>query len=173
MVLLNSPAPNFDDPLGLIGACHGRILDHCTALERLPAWLAKRGLDDQAKQAIKRVMRYFDSAGRHHHKDEEDDLFPLLRSEATLTSLIDDLIRQHVLQEAAWQKLANLLSDLLDGRQAPELENAINGFVNAYRPHIDLENTWLLPAAERLLSQNQITELGRSMADRRGVSAKE
>ena len=171
--MFNSPAPSFDDPLGLMGACHGRILDHCAALERLPAWLAKRGLDDQAKQAIKRVMHYFDSAGRHHHKDEEDDLFPLLRSDTTLTSLIDDLTRQHVLQETAWQKLANLLSDLLAGRKVPELENAINGFVNAYRPHIDLENTWLLPAAERLLSQNQIAKLGCSMAKRRGVNVKE
>ena len=172
MSLLPSPAPDFDDPLGLLAACHQRMLDHCALLERLPAWLSDQGIDDDARHLAERVLRYFDTAARHHHADEEEDLFPLLRSNTALVSLLDTLEREHATLEDAWRRLAPLLKDILDGRTAPELDTTIGAFVIAYRQHIDRENTELLPAAGRLLTPAQVTALGQAMANRRGVDTR-
>ncbi len=43
MQLMPKPAPGFDDPLGLLRACHERILGHCricdnTVRSRMRSW---------------------------------------------------------------------------------------------------------------------------------------
>ena len=48
MSLLSPPAPDFNDPLGLLAACHQRILGFCDLLERLGPWIDANGLDKEA-----------------------------------------------------------------------------------------------------------------------------
>lgn len=67
----SSAAAGFDAPLDMLSACHGRIEKQCATLRRLPAHLAEHGADVDARQAAANVVRYFDTAGRDHHADEE------------------------------------------------------------------------------------------------------
>lgn len=53
MIQLPETAPGFDDPLGLLAACHGRIQAQCELLLRLQAHLGQFGSDIQASQAAR------------------------------------------------------------------------------------------------------------------------
>jgi hemerythrin-like domain-containing protein len=167
----SSAAPSFDDPLEMLRACHGRIQAQCTTLKRLREHLATHGHDAQASQAAFAILRYFDTAGQHHHQDEEQDLFPKLRAtqDGRAESLIARLLQEHQGMEAAWKNLRPLLLDIANDK-APVLDEAITQhFTELYAQHIELENTMLLPLAETLLAPEQLHEIGSRMAARRGV----
>ena len=168
--MLPTPAPGFDEPLAMLRTCHERIQRQCATLAKLAVHLRRDGLSDGARQAAANIHRYFSSAGRQHHADEERDLFPQLRTEPALSGLLDTLAREHAVMESLWQRLEPLLA-------APDTIHDLDAFAqlagefNAlYRQHIARENSELLPLAEQLLSVEQQRELGARMAARRGVS---
>ena len=168
--MLPVPAPGFDEPLALLRACHERIQRQCATLAKLAAHLHRDGLTDAARQAATDIHRYFSSAGRQHHADEEQDLFPLLRTEPTLAGLFDTLVREHAEMESLWQRLEPLLTAPDSIRDLDAFTQLTGEFNALYRQHIARENSELLPQAERLLSVAQQRELGTRMAARRGVS---
>lgn len=177
MSLLESATPDFSDPLGLLSACHQRMLGFCELLERLDPWLAAQGIDKEATDSARRLLRYFNTAGELHHQDEEIDLFPMLSHDDALKSLIDRLRAEHRELEQHWAILAAELEGLLKGwhRQA-ELHNALVPFCAAYRRHIHDEEHELLTKAKNLLDRKQLRRLGESMAERRrsgGISPTE
>lgn len=169
--LLGAPTPAFDDPLALLRACHERILAQCRTLERLQQHLPSHGCDAQAQQAAQAILRYFDVAGRHHHDDEELDLFPALRAsgDSEAHSLIARLLAEHVEMESAWQALRPPLAALAQGLESVPDAGTVARFIALYRAHIALENPHLLPLAARLLNHEQQVSIGRRMAQRRGV----
>lgn len=162
-------APSFDDPLEMLRACHGRIQSQCGTLNKLLAHLPQHGCDTQAQQAARAILRYFDTAGRHHHNDEEKDLFPLLlaTSSAEAQALIARLLNEHQVMDAAWQQLRANLTCVAKGTSA-SLDTAVTEhFIGVYDRHIALENSQLLPLAEKLLTAPQLESLGKSLAARR------
>jgi len=167
--MLPTPAPGFDEPLAMLRACHERIQRQCATLAKLAVHLRHDGLTDDARQAATDIHRYFTSAGRQHHADEEQDLFPALRAESALAGLLDALTREHAVMESLWQRLEPLLA-------APDTILDLDGFArlagefNAlYAKHIECENSELLPRAEQILSNELRRKLGACMAARRGV----
>jgi hemerythrin-like domain-containing protein len=162
-------APSFDDPLEMLRACHGRIQSQCGTLTKLLAHLPQHGCDTQAQQAARAILRYFDTAGRHHHDDEENDLFPLLLATASdeAHTLVARLLAEHQSMDAAWQRLRIDLCGLEAGTSAILDAAAAGHFIAVYDRHIALENSQLLPLAAKLLSATQLESLGKSMAARR------
>ena len=71
-------APSLEEPLEMLEACHERIEAQLRTLERLLDYLPRHGADEQARQAARNVLRYFELAGPNHHEDEERNLFPTL-----------------------------------------------------------------------------------------------
>jgi hemerythrin-like domain-containing protein len=170
--LLAGPAPDYTDPLGLLSACHRRMLGFCDLLARTQAHLATRGVDEEAVDAARRVMHYFDTAATLHHLDEERDLFPLLTDQPTLVPLMERLQTEHRELESRWQTLASQLRHILEGAiETRASEDAVTLFCGTYREHIDREETLLLPAARACLRSHEVQRLGRAMAARRGLDA--
>lgn len=165
-------APDFSDPLGLLRACHGRILGHCRTLERLVSHLADHGADTEAREAMARVHRYFSTAAQHHHEDEEQDLFPSLTNAAPeLHALLQTLGAEHAALAAHWAALAPLLTAPERAASAKEeFGRVVAGFVAGYTAHAGKENEQLLPRAAQVLSTDALHELGARMAARRGVT---
>lgn len=165
---LFSTAPGFDDPIGLLLACHGRILGHCETLERLPGHLAAHGPNDEARQAAGRILRYFHTAAPLHHADEEENLFPLLAVHPdfpeSLRAPLQNLGAQHRVLEAAWEELAGGLEAVVAGRPAAL---APEHFITMHRAHIALENGEIFPVAARLLPTDTLAEIGTAMRARR------
>ena len=96
-------APTFEQPLHMLQACHERVLRMCTLLERLQKHAATKGADDQARQAARDILRYFDLAAPLHHQDEELHVFPLLLAESTpeVRALVTRLQQEHQADELA------------------------------------------------------------------------
>ena len=173
MPLLNPAAPNFSDPLGLLAACHERMLGFCDLLERLDPWIEEHGLDQDANDGARSILRYFNTAARLHHEDEELDLFPMLSGDATLRPLVRRLQAEHRELEQLWSALARELDGLLNGRhRQAELHAAVAPFCYAYRRHIRDEENHILPQAKARLSEAQLRTLGASMRARRQSDGK-
>ena len=164
-------APSFDNPLEMLLACHDKIQSQCATLRKLLQHLSSHDCDAQAQQAAQAILRYFDTAGKNHHDDEEQDLFPCLLAlpNPEVHELITRLLDEHKLLNAAWQQLRPLLLDIAEGRTAELDIKSVEHFITVHDRHIFLENAQLLPQAAILLDHIQLEELGRSMAARRGV----
>lgn len=167
--MLPAPAPGLDQPLAMLRTCHERILRQCATLTRLATHLRADGLTPAARQAAADVGRYFSTAGRHHHEDEEQDLFPRLRTYPDLAGLLAALASDHQRMEALWAGLAPLLSAPETILDVDSFEKLVADFTSLYTAHIETENHQLLPRAERLLPESALREIAASMAARRGV----
>jgi hemerythrin-like domain-containing protein len=172
----SSPAASTEAPLEMLAACHIRVQSQCATLTRLVAHLAEHGSDDQARTAATNIMRYFETAALQHHADEEEDLFPALiesmaGSDAVcIRELTEGLSADHRQLEALWAGLKQTLEQVAGGQAALLPSDKVMAFVDLYERHIALEEDELLPMAARLLSDNDITRIGRAMRERRGIT---
>ncbi len=169
--LLGAAAPGFDRPLDVLEACHGRIARQCDTLDKLLAHLTPHGSDEQASQAARAVMAYFDTAAVHHHDDEERNLFPLLEQAGApgACDLVETLTLEHDELALLWRRLRPELQQIEQGVDTPLDEGLVRRFVALYRSHLEFENTRVLPLARQVLGSAEIERLGRAMAARRGV----
>ena len=164
--------PGFDQPMAMLRACHDRMTAHCERLEKLLEHLQSNGCDAQARKATGQIVRYFSTSARQHHQDEEEDLFPLLnRQSLKLADMIHSLRKDHDEIEALWQALETVLKGLREDTDLSALQVMSDEFCDRTRAHIQHENTDFLPLAENSLSKQQWKDIGRSMAERRGVRA--
>ena len=172
----DAPAAGFEAPLEMLAACHGRVERQCQTLSRLVPHLAANGPDQSAQAAAHNVMRYFDTSARHHHADEEDDLFPaLLRAApqaefAHISELISALRAQHRELEQAWSTLRRELEGIGQGTIRTLDGDQVAAFVDLYRRHIDREEAELLPDAARIVGLAGLDTIGRAMRLRRGIN---
>jgi hemerythrin-like domain-containing protein len=172
--LMNEPAPDFNDPLGLLMACHQRMLAHCDTLGRIGERLASSGVDEDVRDAARQVHRYFATAAKLHHQDEEQDFFPMLvRTSLKIAETIHDLKQDHRRMEALWQQLDPLLTGIDKLESPAQFTTTATEFAQLYRSHIEQENEFILSTARHLLSAQQLSKLGRAMADRRQVRSRE
>jgi hypothetical protein len=174
----SGPGASLEVPLEMLAACHGRVAHQCQTLQRLRAHLLAHGVDGPAREAATAVMRYFDSAARDHHADEEQDLFPALiesmaGSDAVcLRELTSTLSAQHRQLEGLWAALRQRLLPISQGQAGSTWDDAcVEAFVSLYTAHMAREDRELLPLAQRLLSDAELDRIGQSMRQRRGLPA--
>lgn len=162
-------APDFTDPLGLLRACHERILQHCATLERLVDHLRAHGVDSEARTAAGKIHHYFSTAGQHHHQDEEQDLFPRLAHQSLkLADRVHRLRQDHARMGTLWQQLGPLLATPSRITDVDAFAALAAEFTALYRDHIADENSELLELAQHILSSDELKKLGQQMAERRG-----
>jgi hemerythrin-like domain-containing protein len=168
---------SFEVPLEMLAACHLRVAGQCATLRRLVPHLLAHGSDTDAQVAAAAVMRYFDTAAKDHHADEEADLFPaLLESMAgsdavCLRTLTSSLTAEHRVLEQQWRELRTVLARVAAGDAVLLDAHAIDAWIGGYERHIAREDAELLPSAARLLGDEALERIGRAMRERRGVMA--
>src|SRR5262249_39206988 len=119
MIELFGTAPTFDDPLGMLRACHRRIERALAALEQVTGREARGTLDPESRAALLRVLDYFATGVPRHAADEEESLFPRMRgalagSGSTALAALETLEQEHTTASAAHRELDAL------GRQLAE-----------------------------------------------------
>jgi len=168
--LFPAAAPDFSDPLGLLRACHERIFKHCDLVENLAAHMATQGVDQEAREAAEKVHRYFSVAAKHHHQDEEQDLFPLLaRQSLKLADQVHQLKLEHERLDTLWVEVEPLLPKLSTIEDVEAFQTLAKRFAAAYREHARSENSELLEMIQHIFSSNELKQIGQAMAERRGV----
>jgi hemerythrin-like domain-containing protein len=159
----------------MLQACHGRIEEQLQTLERLARQAPARAPDSAAGSAARAILRYFDTSGAQHHRDEDEDLFPLLRARAAalgrveVAAGIDELEREHATLDAQWRRLRATLSAIAELREARVDAGEAERFAWLYRRHMDREALLVLPFAREALGAGERVELGARMAARRGA----
>lgn len=172
---VSTPAIGPEAPLEILAACHERIRHQCATLRRLVPHLARHGADARARTAATSVMRCFDASVKDHHADEEESLFPALiesmaGSDAVcLRELTRGLTAEHRALEAAWQLVRDALVRVAAAESAFLATDDVEVLVNLYQGHIAREESELLPMAERLLSDDDLAQIGRAMRERRKI----
>ena len=162
--------PGFDQPLELLRACHDKIIAHCELIEQIVGALQDAGVDLDMRAAARQVMNYFSRSARQHHQDEEQDLFPLLiRQSLKLADLINGLKQEHRTLDELWQAMEPELRRLPEPADPDAFIAAATEFCRLNRAHVLRENSDFLPVARSSLSSQQIRDIGRAMAQRRGA----
>lgn len=170
-------AAGFEAPLEMLAACHGRIRNQCSTLLRLRSHVAAQGADAAASRAARGVIRYFDTSARHHHEDEERDLFPALLESmpgsdpVCIRELTDSLADDHRELERLWRTVRAWLVAVEGGGAASPAAPEIDSFVALYERHAAREEEELFPMAARLLGAQELDRIGRAMRLRRGVTS--
>lgn len=185
MMNLFDMAPTFDNPLGMLRACHRRIERALTVMERLAEQEAAGALDEPARDALRQMLHYFAVGVPRHSADEEESLFPRLRAaqtsageclpDAAALRLLHTLEQEHAEADAAHHGLDALGQGLLRTGQfeAPEERARFAALIAAlrqlYQEHIRAEDDELFPLAARTLGTADQETVGLEMAARRGI----
>lgn len=156
------------EPLETIAACHAPIEEQLQKLETLALEPARR-----MPAAARAVLRYFETAGAQHQRDEDEDLFPLLRARAAalgrveVAAAIDEIEREHATLVSQWRRLREPLRAIAEGREGRIDAEDVARFAWLYRRHMDREGQLVLPFAREALGAAERAELAARMAARR------
>lgn len=170
-----TPEAGFDQPVDMWLACHERVQRFAALLSRLIEHLGKHGADQEAQVTATSIRRYFNEAAPRHHEDEEVDMFPRLRERlhAEADKVVLDVLEQveadHLEMAGLWNALDAELAQVTRGKAVKLSQAAVDRFATMYRHHIDAEERVLLPALKRALNANDWQQVGRAMAERRGL----
>jgi hemerythrin-like domain-containing protein len=190
MMDLFEMAPTFDDPIGMLRACHRRIERALDVIARVAASEKDGPLNAEAQEALRRTLHYFGTGVPRHAADEEESLFPRLRAAAregfvagesrrlSMTAALprlEALEREHILADSLHQELDTLGETLLEcGRFADPNDRTrfgdlIQQLRQLYQKHIRIEDEELFPLAEKVVSAAEQDAVGTEMAGRRGI----
>jgi len=164
----NSAAPSPDHVEEFLMACHRRIEQRIRAMERAAQAVVSRR--EEALAAIESALQFLGSAGARHTEDEEDSLFPRLRSrmEPGERVFLAQLEHDHAEAGGIHRRLASLVELAVQGTlDAPAIQGAVAELAALYRRHIAAEDEALTGYARRLLSQQARAAIAAEMRARR------
>ena len=172
--LVSGAAPGFEQPFEMLEACHERVQRMLALLQRLREHLPGHGADENARQAARDVIRYFDQAAPQHHRDEELHVFPplLAQGDAGTLALVRRLQQDHLRMAARWASAREVLEAVASGALdslTPGHEAALDAFAGPYADHIAAEEQLAYPAAAALLDAGALAAMSEEMMRRRGV----
>lgn len=166
------PAALLDAPLDYILVDHVRQRSLCAAIRRF----AESGRVDRAEADA--VIAYLHNDLALHHRDEDEDLFPLLLRRvlpeddlaATLARLVEDHRQSRAMIETIIGKLAARPGEesVRLGRDARKL---LLAYAASEHHHLAAENGIVLAIARIRLTRGDLRAMSRSMKDRHGVAA--
>lgn len=150
------------NPLDRIMAEHRYQLDLCDTLEMIADGLP----DSVDRRLVAEAVGVLQRGLTPHFKAEEQFLFPLLRTKGSgdpsLIAALDQLEAEHTRDDDISSELVEELDVLAAQGRArnPEmLGYMLRGFFEGQRRHIAWENSVIMPAARRLLSDLDLKEL--------------
>src|SRR6266568_2115988 len=170
---------DFHNPLGMLSDCHRRIARFLEALINVAEQPRGRDLNAEQREALETSLKYFREGAPKHTSDEEDSLFPRVRTRAGGQSgkrfaLMTVLHSDHIVVEErhnAVDKLGRtwLRDGQLTAEETQHLLDLLHGLRETYQEHIEIEETKLFPFAAKILTAVDLEEIGKEMARRRGL----
>lgn len=179
MQIGQEPEHDFSEPIGLLEDCHKRILHFMQTLMILAESVEAAPLNAEDRKSLERSLFYFCTAGPRHNADEEESLFPQMRSHTDAQgepffARLESLASDHRWLETQHSEIESIGSRWLStGVLGPGDHSRLLALVHAlsrfYVHHIEIEEKEVFPAARRILSAAEKDSVGRKMAERRGI----
>lgn len=133
--------------------------------------MVQRGPGDEARNffdVLRAMLFYIDEfPERLHHTKESELLFPPVARQAPhLRETIEKLEQDHVQGERAVRELQHLLLawELLGESRRAAFEREVSGYLGFYLEHMRLEETVIMPAAEKVLTEADWQALDQAFA---------
>jgi iron-sulfur cluster repair protein YtfE (RIC family) len=165
------PASQLLTPLDFIFAEHFRQRSLC--------WLIDQVADaaETDKDSVAAALRFLRSDFGLHVIDEEEDLFPLLRRRAEpedrIADVLGELSEEHAADKQDAEEIVDRFSDAAETERKRRLTRAFRKLLHRFaaneRRHLIVENAIVLPLARVRLEIDDLHNLGRRMAARRGI----
>jgi len=172
MIQIGKNPATVDSPIEHLMACHRRIEQRLDTLVRAAGYLDRDR--PSALAAIAKSLTFFDTSGVLHTEDEEQSVFPRLRSTRTADQIayLDSLEQDHGKAEAILQRLKQLAVQAERQTEVPgtliERYRACARELQAlYVAHIQSEDEVLTVMAKEALSESDLSEISREMRQRR------
>src|SRR5215472_11526198 len=167
---------DFSQPLGLLSDCHRRIERFLNVLVRVSESRKGGNLTDGEKSEFETALAYFRNSAPKHTADEEESLFPRLRSSGA-DRVLECLQKLEGDHQAASRDHATvdvlgtiwISAGSLSPQQHDELGQALSRLRALYAAHIAIEDQDLFPLAAQVLAEQELAEVGQEMAARRGL----
>lgn len=126
---------------------------------------------------LEEVLRFLDADLPLHIIDEEDDLFPLLRrrcqADDQIETVLGILSGDHANDLRDASALMTLLTKAIADRRGlaayAQAASLVQAFCKSQKRHIAVENAVVLPIARLRLDKEDLHDLGRRLAARRGL----
>ncbi len=163
---------SFLDPLHIILTEHDRQ-------HRVAEWLCTHSDDRRLapiQEQVGALLVFLTRDLLLHHRDEEDDLFPVLRARCVPTDGIETILAELDRDHAAESFLVrDIAVDLRVVAESRDLESparfftSLRIFAEGQRRHLSWENRVVMPLAGKRLTRQDLETLGRNMAARRDM----
>jgi hemerythrin-like domain-containing protein len=141
------------------------------AMLRSLSMMVDRGPDHEPERyfdVLRAMLFYIDEfPERLHHPKESKLLFPkVLRVAPEVQAAIDQLEKDHSKSEAAVRELQHLLLawELVGDSRRPVFESSVKRYIEAYLAHMSLEESAIIPVAQKALSDDDWKELDAAFA---------
>lgn len=175
----SKPQADFSDPIGLLSDCHRRIERFLGLLATVAGQAHEAALNSDQRHAVETAAQYFKLAAPKHTLDEEDSLFPRLRSSMdprarSADRLLQDLTEDHKSAEEMHERIDQLFSRWLSSGEISTLSrqrlgDVLQRLTEFYEAHIAIEEQHVFPLARTVLTAAELKSIGIEMAKRRGV----
>lgn len=171
------PDSGFDNPLGMLRDCHRRIEKFVGIRCHVAARRASGPLTDEELSAVKAALQYFIEGGRRHNQDEEDSLFPRLRTaHRAHHDIIHRLQSEHHSADELHGTAARLFSawishGYLDPEDQASLTSVTQQLKTLYAEHIRVEEDIVFPHAAKVLDSRLLVEIGSEFRQRRTLAS--
>lgn len=169
----------FEDPIGLLTDCHRRIERFLSVLGRLGVERKGARLLSEERKALDNALRYFRESAPKHTADEEESLFPRLRTAGgdearKILKGVASLEHDHEVAERRHAELDKLGRRWLEAGELNEADAKRFADIGEqlhelYSEHIAREEGEVFPLASAVLDKNERQAMGREMARRRGL----
>ena len=167
------PENLFREPIDYLYADHFRQRVVCKFLDEL----AFDPVAPNAARLASIALAYIEQELPHHIADEEQDLFPRLRDRCTPADnaerILGLLSEEHRRDDDLCAAILEGLRVLAEGQepsQCAAFVRAAAAFAETQRRHLAWEDDVLLPLARERLTAEDLGDMGRGMATRRGAS---
>lgn len=168
------PDSGFDDPIGMLRDCHRRIEHFLDVLCVIAQQARGRALTMDEQRAADAALHYFHESGPRHNMDEEESLFPRLRSngEESILAGVQRLESEHHEARVLHDQVAHLLAEWrrhggLRHEEEESLCVTTGRLQQLYRSHIHLEEEVVFPSALKHLDRKTLNAIGDEFKARR------
>lgn len=173
------PLADFTQPIELMQDCHRRVEAFLDSMIIVATQCADGVLTPMHREALQTAVNYFRQGAPRHTEDEEQSLFPRLaqsddpRAKMVLAA-VESLEADH--QHAGFihadidEACAKWLSQPLSPKAVSHLRTQLIDLRWLYAEHIKIEEDTVFPLAAKVLTTEQLAEVGAEMSKRRSLN---
>lgn len=164
-----------ENPLDQIAGEHLHEREVCAALDQLAQSAPSDPDPDEIRGLAAEVLRHLTTWLPLHIRDEEDDLFPLLRRRSEpgddINDTLDRLKRDHSHSVDLAGQVQRILHTMVETGAGPsgEMAAVLAGFAAHERRHLIVENAIVLPLARVRLTAQDLALLSGRIMERRSA----